>query len=152
MAKRKATAKQLAALKKGRATLAKKRRKKKAAAKTKRKTNTRKVTRKTTRKKSARKVAPKKRTAKRTTKKRSTKRRKNPVSTLLNYFIFIKKSAKAKTKYYLQQNGSQWIWSTDKPEGISRATAEKLIGTVAKRKMASSPAGWRLYWDVKKKR
>ena len=151
-----ATAKQLAALAKGRAALKRKRAGKKSIKrKTKRKTVARKKIRRSRKKIGVN--AKSRATRKAPTKRLKARRKKNRVKGMYpnpspGVFIFAKKGAK---KYYLQRVGSSWTFDDHKPlkgfvgSGLSTAIS------AAKRLAKRLPPGVNLYSSTstrKKKR
>lgn len=140
-----ATAKQLAALKKGRAALKRKRALKNANSSTKSKANKnpKSKARKVTTKRPSAKTAPKRKVKRSTAsaKRQTTARRKNPIQN----FLFVAKSPTA-TKYWYTGEGFDSVKSRAKPVGRQAAVN-------ASKKYAGRVRGYNFYWtgnDVKK--
>ena len=143
-----ATAKQLAALKKGRAKLAAKRGKKKTTAK-KRKAKT--VKRKAIKRKKVSVNAKSRATGKKPSKRLKARRRKNTVKGCYpnpdKAFIYAVKGAK---RFYLQKVADSWNFVDRKPSGF---TGPQLAGALKalNRLKSRLPPGVKVYLSGKKK-
>lgn len=143
-----ATAKQLAALKKGRAALKKKRAAAKRASTPKKRRTTSKAARK-------RRPARKSTVKRRATRKRTTRTKKNPVRAF-EYLVVLrspKRKGSTRKSYYLRYRDGRWIFDSLKPiAGWSKTIAEKLAATYGMRALNKMKTkGWGLYLDSKKK-